>query len=320
MRIRVIVLLLLVFGVSACQPEATLQEGPRLVGERTLEAPAALPTLLILPTNTPLLAATRPATESVAELLATAQPLQNNTQSAFDFVTPTFQPSKTPTITPTHTGVPTQTQPPPPTLTPSPLPTLNQFVFGTLPPPTALPQPINPFLQQPAPAAVAQSAQNALPLNCAASTWFFTQYIPPVCPSEQPVVGGGVFQRFEFGYMVWLAANDKIYVMYTSAEFPRWQIYDDLFEEGMPEIDESWEQREPAPPQTWQPRRGFGTLWRQFPDLRRRIGWAVQEWELIYEPRLQRGADGSISIEDPSGGVFYLAPRGSNWELYRFGE
>ncbi|MEO0564727.1 MAG: hypothetical protein AAF125_21660, partial [Chloroflexota bacterium] len=251
-------------------------------------------------------------TESAAVPVATAE------QSNIQLVTPTLLPSKTPTVTPSQTAIPTITTTPTTTVTASPTATDDQFtlnaaVQASIAQATASVQGAgtspNPFNSAP-------SYSSAVAAQCTGTQWFFTAYAPPTCPSEQPITGSGVFQRFEAGYMLWLEHNDKIYVVYNTAQQPRWQIFDDPYIEGEPELDYAWFTKEFQPPQTWQPRRGFGEVWRGREDVRFRIGWTVQEWETVYNPRFQRGEDGSVSIEHPSGGLFYLAPRGQEWYLY----
>lgn len=306
--------LVLILTVAACQP-TDFTDGPRLLDERTLEPnPDSIPTLFVLPTDTPLLQPTRttaPPTEVVGVAIATAD------QNEVVLVTPTVQPSKTSTVTPTITQQPSQTTTPTVTVTASAT-VNNQFSFSgegqtTNVEATRIAQQAatgnNPFVEVP--------TVSRPPANCTSTQWFYTQFAPPDCPVEQPITGSGVFQRFEYGYMVWLEHNDKIYVMYNTANQPRWQIFDDPYQEGAPELDYAWHTYEQQPPQTWQPRRGFGEVWRNFDTVRFRIGWTVQEWETIYTPRYQRGADGTISIEAPDGGVFYLLPRGTDWQLYR---
>lgn len=113
--------------------------------------------------------------------------------------------------------------------------------------------------------------------------------------------------------MIWIGQQDAIYVLYDSANMPRWQVFNDAFEEGMPDTDPEFDN---PPPYTWQPKRGFGLLWREQPVVRERLGWAVIEWETPYEVRVQTGPDGVIYISDVRGGVFALSPDGSDWKRY----
>lgn len=120
------------------------------------------------------------------------------------------------------------------------------------PPPTGSPgTPLPPATQQPA--------------------LFPTNVVAPVQIAEQV---------FETGRMIWLRHSRQIWVMQASPDDPNagdWFCYNDTFEEGEPEIDSSL-----IPPQNmYQPRRGFGKLWRNHAEIRDGLGWAITpEFEL----------------------------------------
>lgn len=86
-------------------------------------------------------------------------------------------------------------------------------------------------------------------------------------------------QVFEHGRMFWIRYNRQIWVM-IEGETPYqgdWFCYNDTFEEGEPEIDPSIV----PPADRYQPRRGFGKLWRNLAEIRDRLGWAITpEFEL----------------------------------------
>lgn len=84
----------------------------------------------------------------------------------------------------------------------------------------------------------------------------------------QPDSSTAADQPFEQGRMIWVGSQDSIYVIYNDGS---WARYADNFEEGMAE-------RDPAifpPGGKLQPERGFGKLWREQPEVRERIGWAL---------------------------------------------
>lgn len=313
-------ILLLALLMAACQPDPALTIGGGIASEETQQA--ALPTLFALPTATPVIVPTTVPSEAVEAPLR----IQIATGEGEMLVqTPTLAPSKTPTTTPTRTIAPTVSQTPTTTVTPTTTPTSQQFTFtgdgqSNNADATAVAMGVlssqNPFIDPPLPQPVPQrpEAMNAPAANCSTNPWFFGEAGPPVCPVEEPQRGHGTYQRFEYGFMVWLEFNDKVYVLYDTPEQPRWQNYDDPYIEGAPERPENWPEVQRLG--TFQPRRGFGEVWRQFEYVRARVGWALHEWETIYTPRWQRGEDGSILIEDPIGGVFYLYARGEWWEQY----
>jgi hypothetical protein len=88
-------------------------------------------------------------------------------------------------------------------------------------------------------------------------------------------------QVFEHGRMFWIRHTRQIWVMVNvppdHTNGGDWFCYNDTFQEGEPEIDESL-----VPPENmYQPRRGFGKLWRSHPDLKDALGWAITpEFEL----------------------------------------
>jgi hypothetical protein len=156
---------------------------------------------------------------------------------------------------------------------------------------------------------------NPLPQVCD-STWFFIQPRPASCPLNPPLTSQGSFQQFQNGLMIWVQMQDAIYVLYDTENPPRWEVYNDTFDEGEPEFDPAWG---PSPPYTWQPRRGFGELWRGNTAVRQRIGWAVIEWETPYSVNVQTSNDGTIFVSEPpnrGGGVYALLPGGRDWQRY----
>ncbi len=88
-------------------------------------------------------------------------------------------------------------------------------------------------------------------------------------------------QVFEHGRMFWIRHTRQIWVMVNvppdNTGGGDWFCYNDTFQEGEPEIDEKL-----VPPEgTYQPRRGFGKLWRSRTNLKDALGWAITpEFEL----------------------------------------
>lgn len=279
--IRFLILLLLVSACSAAQQ--TDQNGPLLIQDVTLGPPTDSPPTRFL-SPTPLLRGITPEVLSPLE--------QVTVEAGFVLVTPTLPPSKTPTETPTTSPTPTLTRTPTVTVTS----TATAFLF-----PTSVI------------VAVTAPVANPLPQVCD-STWFFIEPRPASCPQNPPLADQGVYQEFERGFMIWVRGPDAIYVLYNDVLQPRWQVYRDQFDEGMVEWDPSYAS---APgPNLWQPRRGFGMLWRANAAVRERIGWATQEWEQPYSVSVQTGTDGVIFISDPGSTLFSLIPAGVGWQRY----
>ena len=145
-------------------------------------------------------------------------------------------------------------------------------------------------------------------------TWFFEVLTPEDCPADDAVETRGSIMQFERGYMIWLQSEDAIYVLYTGERTPRWEAFDDTFIEGMPETDPDLESQ--RPPYTFQPRRGMGKVWREQDEVRRRLGWAVAEYEFPYTVQVQSGEQTGLYIAERLGGLFHLDAEGADWALY----
>jgi len=84
-------------------------------------------------------------------------------------------------------------------------------------------------------------------------------------------------QDFENGYMFWISTTSpqQIWVLIKSASNPNqgeWRIYQDTYADGEPEIDATLK---PPKDTLYQPRRGFGKLWRNTPGMREALGWGT---------------------------------------------
>lgn len=269
----------LLLVLSACRSASNDISGPRLVREVTLPPPTAdLPTLA--------------ATATIVRTPEIISPLQQVTVEAdFVLVTPTLPPSKTPTNTPTLTSTPTVTMTPTSTATA----TATALLFPT--------SQIVPII-----------APVAAPINeICLSNWFFLNPRPSSCPLNPPSASNGVYQSFQNGYMVWVGSQNAIYVMYNDIAQPRWEVHRDHFLEGMAESSPEFANA-PAP-SLWQPRRGFGMLWRENQAVRSRIGWATLEWEQPYSVQVQTANDGSVFVSAPGNVVFVLFPNRASWQM-----
>lgn len=266
--------------LSACSATQDVQ-GPRLVREVTLPPSTnALPTRFLTATPAPV------TPEVLLPLLPVTVPAD------FVLVTPTLPPSKTPTLTPTMTLTPTATLTP----TTSATATATAFLLPTnviIPVTSLISAPINQICD---------------------SNWFFVQPRPASCPLNTANAGQGVYQAFQNGFMVWVGNQNAIYILYSDALSPRWEVRRDYFADGMAE--DSPEYAVAPAPNLWQPRRGFGMLWRAEERIRTRLGWAIMEREQPYSVQVQTANDGSIFISAPSSNLFGLLPSGVGWQLY----
>jgi hypothetical protein len=91
---------------------------------------------------------------------------------------------------------------------------------------------------------------------------------------DQPITRVNFFmvaQTFERGYMFYLERFDEIWVLVDSGSRRYWRAYADTFNEGDQEFDPNIS----APGGLQQPRRGFGSVWRNQDNVRDALGWAT---------------------------------------------
>ncbi|MCY3832548.1 MAG: hypothetical protein OXG85_05995 [Chloroflexi bacterium] len=138
-------------------------------------------------------------------------------------------------------------------------------------------------------------------------------------PMPAPVVGSIYVaeQRFENGWMFWLQPNGQIWVLTEDAAGRKiWSVYDDSFVEGEAESDPLI-----IPPESrFQPVRGFGKLWRENPEVRQALGWAL-DTERGHTTRYEYHHGGTVNAENqylPAPG--YHQVRSVAGPLFRFNE
>ncbi len=108
------------------------------------------------------------------------------------------------------------------------------------------------------------------------------------------------YQPFENGMMIWVsqwsAQGQK--AIYTLVQDGLYRRYADTWEEGQPESGGE------APPEgRLEPVRGFGAVWREQPEVREWLGWAL-------EP--EHGGEGVIQLFQ-TGQMIYIAPLGQTY-------
>ncbi|MBX2999947.1 MAG: hypothetical protein KF893_15610 [Caldilineaceae bacterium] len=192
---------------------------------------------------------------------------------------PTPEPTATPTTQPAPTDTPIPPTPPtPPTDTPAPAETPAAAAESVLATPRAavslLPSPTPAPMLEPDPCDQALTGQDAQ---------LAEQYPVLGCPLAAPELTQMARQSFQNGMMIWREDEQRIYVLHDDG---RWRSFEDTFEEGQPESDESIT----APDGLYQPIRGFGRIWReQLGGPQAEIGWgtlpegaangSTQRWE-----------------------------------------
>jgi hypothetical protein len=155
------------------------------------------------------------------------------------------------------------------------------------------------------------SAMVTLSLACP-HHWFFSP-APDTCPQDAALISLGAEQAFEHGVMVWVEEEDGIYVLFDDSGFTtRWNRYTDEWATGDPLDDPTI-----VPPSGfYQPVRGFGLVWREQPDVRDRLGWALAP-ETAFETALQHTSYAKYNhtyLRALDGEAWWLWPERSGWQ------
>lgn len=261
---------------------------------------AALPTLAQLPTLTATL--TPPPT---------LPPTFTLTPTDTDTPTPTLSPTLSVTPSATITDTPTATLTGTATFTPAPpdIEAISQLIAlaeqATILPPD--------FFIGVTPGAVQVVTPPSVICQFSPLGGFSAVYLtdPTLaqqlgCPIGQAAVPmTSASQLFERGAMFWLqGAPSLIYVLFNNGRFQR---FDDTYS---PNTD-PFSGGETPPPGLREPVRGFGKVWRQYPNVRADLGWALMDeaggsatvqrfdrGQMLYLP--QRGEILAL-VEDPGG-------------------
>jgi hypothetical protein len=160
--------------------------------------------------------------------------------------------------------------------------------------------------------AVMVQATVVITLTCPDS-WFFGP-APDVCPAAPALISAGAEQPFEHGFILWVEESGLIYVLFGDGQQPQWQVYVDEWQEGDPIEDPGLE----PPSGLYQPQRGFGLVWREQPQVRERLGWALMP-EVGYETAVQATSYpkyNHLYILAADNQVWRLGPESSEWEKF----
>jgi hypothetical protein len=151
-------------------------------------------------------------------------------------------------------------------------------------------------------------------LKCTAVAWFF-EPAPDACADGPFAVSPAAAQTFERGVMIWMSAENKIFVLFNDKKKPGWLAYPDEFKDGMPEQDTSLQ----PPNGLRQPVRGFGLIWRtkDKDKVRERLGWALdaeEGFELSYQR--DTGTPKALYIRSRDGVIYMLNGADGTWAAF----
>ncbi len=267
--------------------------------------PRVAPRASTAPTATPYVMCTPPACKSDEVYYCPGECLGGCGTTC---VTPTAEPP-----TPTHTSEPTFT--PTPTLTPEPTssPTNTPFVMCT--PPACAANEVY-YCPDACPGGCGATCVTPTPGPCV-NTWVpeLATAMQGMCPHPAEI-GWAAQQPFERGFMLWLQPSKSIYVFFDNYGGQSYRVYNDTFKEGDPESDPSL-----VPPAgLLQPVRGFGLVWRSYPEVRDNLGWATavesgfDTWRQSYQGVGMHNL--TIWVKDINQKIYELDPMGSKWEIY----
>jgi hypothetical protein len=126
------------------------------------------------------------------------------------------------------------------------------------------------------------------------------------CPTEVEKGVWAAEESFQGGYMFWRDDTKVIYVLYNNGT---WQSFNDTWTTGQPETDTSIV----PPPGYYQPKRGFGKVWRDNSSVRSTLGWATTEERGFYASVQQ--FSGGLMFWSNVRGIYVLYSDG-RWERY----
>ena len=175
---------------------------------------------------------------------------------------------------------------------------------------------------QPATAPATKATLAATVANTAANTAVPATIVPSVVPmTPTPAATTSAFptevraslyiaqQDFEHGYMFWISSRKVVWVLFTSPDNPNageWQSFPDSWIDGTdPESDPAL-----VPPGAnfYQPKRGFGKLWRTIPGVKAALGWGTTP-EFALNTQYVYQAGGSVDANNkwiPGPGKHFL--------------
>jgi len=154
----------------------------------------------------------------------------------------------------------------------------------------------------------------------------YTYFFEPgfdACPLYEASLTWAAEQSFENGRMIWLeeihgesyVAEGSILVFYNDGGYEQ---YEDTWTDAEPESD-------PAlmpPAGLYQPTRGFGKLWRERPNVRDRLGWALapeQGFDSAWQQRIVESIPGVAFVRTLDGKIIEIGgwgwETGGNWKF-----
>jgi hypothetical protein len=144
----------------------------------------------------------------------------------------------------------------------------------------------------------------SIPLLCPAP-WFFKSESTTWCPEAPGMTYAAIEQHFEHGVMIFVREQDLIYVLFDDENW--WETFENQWKQGDSENDPDL-----VPPEgLYQPVRELGLVWRDGPEIRAKLGWAI-DTEASFTTMFQRAE----TLRTQYGTDYYIrALDGKIWAL-----
>jgi len=124
------------------------------------------------------------------------------------------------------------------------------------------------------------------------------------CPTEVVRDRPAAIQNMEHGVMLWVDFGEDDWRIFAISAWGWHESFHDTWEAGMadPNVD--------PPAGLFAPKRGFGKVWQDNPDVRNNLGWAVEDGERAETVTVQRMQHGMLVWLQSSDMVYALSSDG----------
>lgn len=168
--------------------------------------------------------------------------------------------TKSADLAPTETAVPPTLPPTETAVPPTPIPTETTIA------PTDTPRPAPTFTPEPTRTPTPVVVACSYSVNSSFANTYQSFQAQLGCPTDNAWTTWSAKESFDKGYMFWQETTDKIFVLYNSGN---WARYDDIWVEGEPEFSCGTQQSPPTP------KRGFGKIWCTKSGVQQGLGYAT---------------------------------------------
>jgi hypothetical protein len=172
-----------------------------------------------------------------------------------------------------------------------------------------------------------ETAESSLTVRFHCDQRFFFTSDSRLCPSGPARSSWAAEQSFEHGRMIWMEHGEYVYGdLWGSGDYAGTGVIFVLYDNVTKTFVDTWtpaqEESDPSivpPTGLYQPIRGFGKVWRDNPEVRENLGWALGPEE-GYETRYQEVTgfewnNACSYIRTLDGNVVSMCRRSGGWRL-----